>query len=69
MNKKFGALAPTILDTLDTALYKISICFNEFERHWKTLAKSMLSIISLSVSHGKLLVTHGKLPVAHGKLR
>ena len=48
MNEKFGALAPTILDTFDTALYKFFISFNKFERHWKTLAKSMSLIISLS---------------------
>ena len=48
MNKKFGALAPTISDTYDTALYKFFICFNKFERHWKTLAKTMSLIISLS---------------------
>ena len=48
MNEKFGALAPTISDTFDTALYKFFICFNKFERHWKTLAKTMSLIISLS---------------------
>ena len=62
MNKKFGALAPTISDTYDTALYKFFICFNKFERHWKTLAKTMSLIISLSEpTVGRLHAHHNLL--------